>query len=207
VLGLTHLLNRMGLGAGLQKEYPEDLKTARVDWICGGAVMLPRRLMETLGHHDEHYLFYRDDPDIGMRLKSGGYEVWHCAETRVLHHHGKSTVKTPRKLRFAVIDARSRRHYHRKFHGRAASFGVECAYGLSFLMKGAKRALTGKFGEAGKQWTSFVLLFEAIRMPEEEKAAYEGYRAAPFNGLGEQPHGERAAPELAGTGSIAGGKS
>ncbi len=44
-------------------------------------------------------------------------------------------------------------------------------------------------------------------MPEEEKAAYEGYAAAPFNGLDEQPHGERAAPELAGTESIAGGKS
>ncbi len=62
-----------------------------------------------------------------MRLRSEGYEVWHCAETRVLHHHGKSTVKTPRKLRFTIIDIRSRRHYHRKFHGVIPSFCVECA--------------------------------------------------------------------------------
>ncbi len=43
----------------MRKEYSPTLKTQQVDWICGGAIMLPRELMASLGHHDEHYLFYR----------------------------------------------------------------------------------------------------------------------------------------------------
>ena len=125
VLGLAYYLRNTTLGAGMQRQYPEPMDTRQVDWVCGGATFFRRALMEQVGYHDEHYLFYRDDPDIVLRLKNLGWEFWYCPETYLLHHHGRSTVKTSRRVRFEIIDARSRRHYHKIHHGWLAAFAVE----------------------------------------------------------------------------------
>jgi N-acetylglucosaminyl-diphospho-decaprenol L-rhamnosyltransferase len=182
-LGIAYQLRKMRLGAGMQKQYPEPLGTRQVDWVCGGATFFRRALMEEVGYHDEHYLFYRDDPDIGMRLVKRGWEVWYCPETYLLHHHGKSTVKTPRRVRFEIIDARSRRHYYRKFHGWLAMMAVESAYLTVALLRALKSAVLFRFAKAGQDLRTARVLFEAIAMPEEERNAYAGYGRCAFNGL------------------------
>ncbi|MBS0197412.1 MAG: glycosyltransferase family 2 protein [Planctomycetes bacterium] len=185
VFGIAHWLRNRSWSEPIQKRYSRHpLPTRRVDWVCGGAIFLRRRLMEELGHHDEHYLFYCDDPDIGMRSASAGYEVWYLDRTYVLHHHGLSTVKTPRKLRFDIILTRSRRHYLRKFHGWLGMAAVEAAYGAASLLRAAKALLTGRREKAVKHWLSLRCQFEACRMPPEEKQAIDGYASCIFNGLG-----------------------
>ena len=96
------------------------MRTQMVDWVCGGRCSFGVRAIESLGYHDEAYLFYQDDPDIGMRMWAADWEVWYCVDTHVMHHHGMSTVKTGKKARFDLIAVRSRRHYYRKFHGLLA---------------------------------------------------------------------------------------
>jgi GT2 family glycosyltransferase len=194
VLGIAHLLRNTKPGQGMKKQYQEPMETRQVDWVCGGASFFRRALMQEMGYHDEHYLFYRDDPDIGMRLKKLGWEVWYCPETYLLHHHGKSTVKTPRRVRFEIIDARSRRHYHKKFSGFLAMLAVEWAYLTAALMRGIKAAVCGNFAKAGKNFRTARVLFEAIAMLEEEKNAYAGYGRCAFNGLDktEQVHNQPA---------------
>jgi len=184
VLGIAHLLRDASWAKPIQKQYEHPIGTRKVDWVCGGAIFLRKALMAELGHHDEHYLFYCDDPDIGMRMARAGHEVWFDAATYVLHHHGLSTVKTPRKLRFDIIMTRSRRHYHRKHHGWFGMAAVETAYGLAAGLRAIRRLLTGRRDEAAKYWKSLVALFEAGSMPPEEAKAIEGYRLCSYNGLG-----------------------
>jgi GT2 family glycosyltransferase len=181
--GIAYQLRNLRLAAGMQKRYPEPLGTRQVDWVCGGASFFRRTLMQQMGYHDEHYLFYRDDPDIGMRLAKLGWEVWYCPETYLLHHHGKSTVKTPRRVRFEIIDTRSRRHYYRKFHGWFAMLAVEFAYMMTALLRALKSAVLLRFAKVAKDLRYVRGLFEAIAMPEEEKIAYAGYARCAFNGL------------------------
>lgn len=183
ILGLAWLLRKAAWADGVQKRYPRALGTERVDWVCGGALFTRRALMESMGHHDEHYLFYCDDPDIGMRMRAAGHEVWYHPGTHVLHHHGLSTVKTPRKLRFDIIMTRSRRHYHRKFHGWLAMAAVETAFGAASALRGVRRLLSGRRDEAARHFKAFMALFEANRMPPEERAAIDGYRQCAHNGL------------------------
>lgn len=181
--GIAWRLRGRKWSARIQPRYPEPMGTQIVDWVCGGAIFLRRSILEELGCHDENYLFYRDDPDIGMRLKSAGWEVWYLPDARVVHYHGMSTVKTTSKVRFDLIGVRSRRHYHRKFHGLLGSFAVECAYGLLAALKLFKSLLLGRLSQAGKYWHEIRLLFAACAMPIEERDAIEGYRHAAYNGM------------------------
>jgi N-acetylglucosaminyl-diphospho-decaprenol L-rhamnosyltransferase len=187
ILGIAHALRNRKWAERFQKQYPSPMSTQRVDWVCGGAIFLRRELMARLGYHDEKYLFYLDDPDIGMRLRDAGYEVWHCAETYVLHHHGRSTVKTPRKLRFEIIAVRSRRHYYRKLHGLAACAAVELAHGVGSGLRAVKCTILGRTPDARRHWSSLKVLFEAFRMPAEEREAYAGYSRCVYNGLNGDP--------------------
>lgn len=183
ILGIAYLLRNAAWARPIQQHYPPPVGTQRVDWVCGGAMFLRRATMEALGYHDEHYLFYRDDPDIGMRLRKAGLQVWYNAETHVVHYHGISTVKTARKPRFDLISVRSRRHYHRKFHGWAGMALVESAYALASTLRMVKCLVLGRATAARGHLKAIGALFEARRPLREELEAIEGYRRCQFNGM------------------------
>jgi hypothetical protein len=181
--GIAWRLRKRRWAAAIQTQYPSPMSTQIVDWVCGGAMFLRRTAIEELGYHDENYLFYFDDPDIGMRMREAGWEVWYCPDTHLVHHHGMSTVKTKSKVRFDLIAVRSRRHYHRKFHGLPESFLVECCYGFCNLLRAFKSLALFRGNKAAQEWRSFVLLFRALAVPAEEAEAIAGYRHAPYNGM------------------------
>ena len=183
VTGMAWRLRHRRWGANMQREYPMPMGTQVVDWVCGGAIFLRRSVMVSLGYHDEGYLFYRDDPDIGMRMRSAGWEVWYFPGSCVVHHHGASTVKTDSKVRFDLIAVRSRRHYHRKFHGTLAAGVVEGFIGLCTVLRGLKALLLGRFQLAMGHWRELILMFEALVSPREEREAIAGYRHALYNGM------------------------
>ena len=169
--------------ASIQKLYAMPMRSQRVDWVGGGFIFLRRKVIEALGYHDENYLIYRDDPDIGMRLRAAGWEVWYCAEARLMHHHGMTTVKTANRLRFDLIAVRSRRHYYRKFHGLGGAVAVECTDGMITLLRALKSLLLLRVGTAREHGAHLLTLFEAFQMPDEERRAIAGYRAAAHNGI------------------------
>jgi len=183
LIGISWYLRRWSWAQWMQKMYPTPMATQQVDWVCGGAIFLRRLVMADLGYHDENYLFYRDDPDIGMRMKAVGRQVWYCADTYLLHYHGMSTVKTPNKIRFKLIDVRSRRHYHRKFHGWLGMSLVEVSDAVSTLLRVLKAMALLRFDSARQRWEHLRVLVEACRMPKEERCAIEGYRVATYNGM------------------------
>lgn len=167
----------------MQTQYRSPLKERMVDWVCGGAILFRRSVIEQLNYHDEQYLFYRDDPDIGMRLKTTGWDVWYCPDSRVVHYHGMSTVKTPNKARFDVIETRSRRHYHRKFSGIAGLVFVEVCIGGAVSLRALKAAVCGKWKKAGENWRQILVLLTACVKPREESEAELGFLNAQYNGV------------------------
>jgi GT2 family glycosyltransferase len=181
--GLAWYLRERAWARGLQLSYPEPLPTRRVGWSCGGALFVRASVMQALDYHDERYLFYCDETDLGRRLADAGWQVWYDADTWLLHHHGASTVKTDRRVRFELIAVRSRRHYYRKFFGVPGLLAVELADAGATTLRVLGALLRGRFSEARERAAQLPRLVEACWMPSEEREAIEGYRRAPYNGL------------------------
>jgi len=191
IVGLGWRLRRAHWAQALQTTYPMPMDSQPVDWVSGGAMFVRRSAFEAIGLHDENYLFYRDDPDVGMRMKAAGWQVWYYADTYLLHHHGASTVKTPRKVRFDLIAVRSRRHYHRKFHGWTGSLIVETCFGVFGTLQALRDLLNFRATEAARRWREVTLLFLAIPRPKEEADAVEAYSRMPFNGCVDATEGRQ----------------
>lgn len=82
-------LDRLVPGATIK--IPDLLETRRVDWVTGASFMMPRAVIDRVGLMDPAYFLYFEETDLMSRLDGAGYEVWHVAESRVVHLQGSAT--------------------------------------------------------------------------------------------------------------------
>ena len=69
-----------------------DLReTRRVDWVTGASFMMPRGVIDRVGLMDPAYFLYFEETDLMSRVGRAGYEVWHVADSRVVHLQGSAT--------------------------------------------------------------------------------------------------------------------
>jgi len=74
---------------------PDLLETRRVDWVTGASFMMPRGVIDRVGLMDPAYFLYFEETDLMSRVGQAGFEVWHVADSRVVHLQGSATgVKT-----------------------------------------------------------------------------------------------------------------
>jgi O-antigen biosynthesis protein len=64
-----------------------------VDVLAGAFMMVPKKVIETIGNFDEDYFMYGEDVDLSYRIQKGGYKNFYFAESAVLHFKGESTKK------------------------------------------------------------------------------------------------------------------
>jgi N-acetylglucosaminyl-diphospho-decaprenol L-rhamnosyltransferase len=69
-----------------------------IDWICGAAVMVRRKVFEKVGGLDENYFLYFEETDFCRRAGLAGFSTWYVPESRVMHIAGQSTQVTDRSL-------------------------------------------------------------------------------------------------------------
>jgi len=70
---------------------PQLRDTRKVDWVTGASFMMPREVIEEVGLMDDRYFLYFEEVDLMFRVHKAGYEVWHVAESRVVHLAGQAT--------------------------------------------------------------------------------------------------------------------
>lgn len=94
------ILDRLVPNAAIK--IPDLMETRRVDWVTGASFMMPRGVIDQVGLMDPAYFLYFEETDLMSRVGGAGYEVWHVAESRVVHLQGSATgVKSdapPRRL-------------------------------------------------------------------------------------------------------------
>jgi GT2 family glycosyltransferase len=183
VSGIAWRLRKTRWAEQIGMAYKLPLPTQKVDGVGGGAILLRGDALSALNYHDEKYLFYRDDPDLAMRLTRAGWEIWYCAETQVIHYQGMSSVKSPHRVRFEMIAVRSRRHFHYKFHGLLAAALVEATDAANTLLRVLKSILLLRFADTRKHVSYLGVLLTAFAMPDEERKAMNAYRDAAYNGM------------------------
>ncbi|MFQ5563576.1 MAG: glycosyltransferase family 2 protein [Parvularculaceae bacterium] len=53
--------------------------------------MAPKRVIDRVGVMDDGYFLYFEEVDLMKRVRAAGYQVWHVAESCVVHLGGQST--------------------------------------------------------------------------------------------------------------------
>lgn len=118
-------------------------ETRRVDWVTGASFMMPRGVIDRVGLMDPAYFLYFEETDLMSRVGRAGFEVWHAADSRVVHLQGAATgVKTnaPPK-RVPAYWYQSRFKFFHDRYGRARAVWANILFLAGDLIYRAHRTL------------------------------------------------------------------
>jgi GT2 family glycosyltransferase len=126
-------------------------RIARVDWVCGAAILARRAALAAVGGFDEQLFIYSEDPDLCLRLRDAGYATAYFPQASLVHLENASTGGVPER-RIAEME-RSRAVYARKHHGAAGELAVRGLTAATFMARAAaaRTLLTVPGGERVKR--------------------------------------------------------
>lgn len=121
----------------------------QVDWVTGASFMVHRDILDSIGLMDDGYFLYFEETDLMTRARKAGYEVWHVAQSRVVHLAGQATgVRTgkdmPAVQPLSPHWLASRRRYLRKHHGLFGFYRANMLFLLGDLLYRAHRIIAGR---------------------------------------------------------------
>ena len=62
------------------------------EWIIGACILMPRKVVLTLGGFDEDYFLYWDEIDLCKRLVDEDYKIYVVPQAHITHLIGQSTI-------------------------------------------------------------------------------------------------------------------
>ncbi len=106
-------------GSRLNGRYPRAPRDRPfpIDFPLGACIVARRAAAQAAGPLDEGYFMYSEEVDWCRRMRDAGWPIWCLPTAEVLHHGGQSTGQQPARM-FVELH-RSRRRYHRLYHGPA----------------------------------------------------------------------------------------
>ncbi len=83
----------------LQHQPATSSKAHITAWLSGGSSIVRKDLFSKLGGFDEVYTpFYFEDLDLGFRAWKSGYKLIWEPKSKVIHNHGTTTSKLPKRF-------------------------------------------------------------------------------------------------------------
>ena len=79
---------RISRATGMTTMAHDADSAARLDYVTGCCVLVPRAALASVGLMDERYFLYGEDADWGLRFAASGYRQVHCAHAHVRHKGG-----------------------------------------------------------------------------------------------------------------------
>jgi N-acetylglucosaminyl-diphospho-decaprenol L-rhamnosyltransferase len=108
---------------------------ARVDWVCGAAILARLPALRAVGGFDEQLFIYSEDPDLCLRMREAGYATAYFPHASLVHFENATTGGVPER-RIAEME-RSRALYARKHHGAAGELAVRGLTVATFAARAA----------------------------------------------------------------------
>ncbi|MCA0428645.1 MAG: glycosyltransferase family 2 protein [Bacteroidetes bacterium] len=95
-----------------EKDNPEFHKSYQTQLAHGAAMMISRAALEKVGMMADLFFLYYEEVDFCERVKRGGFEIWYCGASLVLHKESMSVGKeSPMKVYYLT---RNRLMYTRR---------------------------------------------------------------------------------------------
>jgi GT2 family glycosyltransferase len=108
------------LGKWVSKKcyYPYDHGISQeVAAISGAAMLVRRKVLETIGGFGESFIHYGEDLDLCFRVKKAGWKIHYLSDASVIHVAEQSSRQVP--IRISVNGALSIQEYFRRCFGPA----------------------------------------------------------------------------------------
>jgi O-antigen biosynthesis protein len=64
-----------------------------VDVLAGAFMMIPKKVLDTVGSFDNTFFMYGEDVDLSYRIQKAGYSNYYFAGSSIIHFKGESTKK------------------------------------------------------------------------------------------------------------------
>lgn len=97
-----------------QLTFGRFLKTDKIDWLSGAALIVRRKIFETIGGFDENFFMYFEDVDLCKRVKALGYQVSICPFAKVIHLLGQSIKRNKERK---ILYFKSQDYFYKKHYG------------------------------------------------------------------------------------------
>lgn len=107
-----------------------------VDWICGAACLVRRKVVEQVGGLDESIFMYAEDVEWGCRMRATGLRVSYLPGIEILHY-GSSSEKQAAGGRISTRWLESLARLYRSHNNVTSLRGFRLAMGLGFLLRGS----------------------------------------------------------------------
>src|SRR5207245_11144060 len=72
-------------------------RIARVDWVCGAAILARRPALEAVGGFDERLFIYSEDPDLCLRMRDAGYATAYFPHASLVHFANATPSRAPER--------------------------------------------------------------------------------------------------------------
>jgi GT2 family glycosyltransferase len=91
--GLTAIFANSAIFAKYYLGHLNQNDTHEVDVLSGAFMMVPKKIIDSVGSFDETFFMYGEDIDLSYRIQKGGFKNCYFAESTIIHFKGESTNK------------------------------------------------------------------------------------------------------------------
>jgi len=133
-------------GERVLEEEPYEHET-ECDWTSGSFMVVRREALLSAGLLDERFFIYSEEPDLCLRIKRAGWQVYHLPQMTIVHHAQKGGIR-PRML---AQDALARRQYAYKYFGRTYRALYLAALKVGYLTRAAVSPVDRSDGAARRE--------------------------------------------------------
>jgi len=85
-----------------------------VDVLAGAFMMVPKKVLDTVGSFDKIFFMYGEDIDLSYRIQKSGFKNYYFADSTIIHFKGESTNKSSVKYLqhfYKAMHLFSKKHY------------------------------------------------------------------------------------------------
>lgn len=111
--GLAALFQKSTLFGQYNLGFLDKDKIHEVPILAGAFMLIPQKVLDSVGLLDEAFFMYGEDIDLSYRIIKAGYKNYYLPET-IIHYKGESTNKWNSKYHKAFYDAM--RIFYKKHH-------------------------------------------------------------------------------------------
>jgi GT2 family glycosyltransferase len=91
--GLTRLFPQSTIFSKYHLGFLDENVNHEVDVLAGAFMLMPKKILDSIGGFDENFFMYGEDIDLSYRIQKAGYKNFYFAESSIIHFKGESTKK------------------------------------------------------------------------------------------------------------------
>ena len=107
----------------------DEEKNQEVEVLAGAFMLIPKKIIDSVGSFDEDFFMYGEDIDLSYRIREAGYKNLYFADSSIIHFKGESTKRGG--LNYVRLFYKAMSIFTRKHYGnRALVFNVLIHVGI-----------------------------------------------------------------------------